>query len=134
MGTMLNRLSRSFQLIQQSLFVLRQYKQLLIFPLISSLACFAIVALIVMPLRHFADYQWQHSHLLYTKEIITIILILAVLFICNLIILFCNAALIAMARAYYQQKPVNLLAGFKAAIGCLPQIIAWALFNTTIGA
>ena len=129
-----NRIIRGLQLTKLSLQILRQHKQLLLFPFISTATCLTLVSLLVTPSWYFIGQQWAHRQVLYAKEIEVIILILAILFLCNIVILFCNAALIATTMAYCQQKPIKLSAGFKAANACFPQIIQWTLFNTTIGA
>lgn len=130
---MSGRMIRGLQLIKFSLQILGQHKQLLLFPLASTVICLALIMLLIAPSWYLIGQQWLHQHTLHTKEIMIIIFILAILFLCNLVILFCNAALIAITMAYDKQDSIKLSIGFKAASACFPQIIIWTLFNTTIG-
>lgn len=130
---MSSRLVRGFQLARYSLTILREQPSLAIFPLLSALGCMALIGLFVSPLWYLIGLQWQAHHLT-SQSLLFLILILALLFLCNLVILFCNAALIALAIAHARQEPVKLSIGFKKALNCFPQIVLWTLFNTTIGA
>jgi hypothetical protein len=105
----------------------------MIFPCINAISCIILISLIVAPLWYFLGQHWIPGQALHTEEIAIFMLILALLFISNLIILFCNTALVATTMAYCKQQPIKLSLGFKAATICFPQIVTWTLFNTTIG-
>src|SRR5690606_7355760 len=99
---------RGLQLIKQSIKVLQQNKQLFILPFLSTLICLALMSLVIAPLWHFLENQWQHHPTFTQTDLLFIILIFIVLFLCNLIILFFNATLINAVMAYCQHKPMTL--------------------------
>lgn len=130
---MANRIQRGWELTKQSLQILKANKQILLFPIISGIVCSAILSLIVRPLWHieYNYLQTGQQHALSTT--LGIIALIVALFVCNLIVIFCNAALIATIANYFKTQKLSLRYGLKAAKACFPAIIAWTLFNTTIG-
>ncbi len=131
---MASTITRGWQLTKQSLAVLRKHKALIVFPLISAITCLILVSLILSPLLHLEVLQLQHREAFYQKDVILLVLLLLILFICNLVIFFCNAALISATQNYLTHKPVRLSSAFKTAFTCLPTAITWTIFNTTLGA
>lgn len=130
---MANQIQRGWELTKQSLPVLKANKRILIFPIISSIGCLIIFSVIAAPLWHIESNFLQSSHESPLLIALAIIALLAVLFVCNLIVIYCNAALIASIANYFQTKKLSLSYGLKAAKKCFPNIILWTLFNTTIG-
>lgn len=126
-------ISQGLQLIRHSLRVLKQHKSLIIFPLISTISWLLLVSLLVSPIWYLVEKHWQQVHAFSTDEIGIIVFALVILFIGNLIVLFCNAAFISGAEAYCRQQPVKLSQCFKAAFVCGWEIIQWTIFNVTIG-
>lgn len=130
---MSNRIRKGWQFTKQSLAVLKSHKKLLLFPLISGIATLIILASAFIPLWYF-DFNLLLTHQYHAYKDTTIIIsFLAGLFIFNLITIFFNAAMIASVAHYFKTNEVNLKLGLKKARACLPHILGWTIFSTTVG-
>lgn len=130
---MANRVQRGWELTKQSLAVLKANKRILIFPLISTIGYTVLLSLIAKPLWHVERSYLISAHQSTLKTVLGIMTLLTALFLCNLIMIYCNSALIATMANYFKTKKLSLTYGLKAAKNCFPKIIMWTLFNTTIG-
>lgn len=131
---MFDRMSTSFALARSSLQVLRQEKQLIVFPILSGLGCllvlasFALPFVAVQPWDQFRDAQgdMQAPPWFYAVAF--------AYYFCNyFVIVFCNAALISCALMHFGGHKPTVADGFQAAASRLPQILAWALVSATVG-
>jgi hypothetical protein len=129
-----DRISNSFALARSSWDVLRQDKQLVLFPLVSSLGCLLVLASFGLPLLglalggqiRFVDAQGNMALWVYPVAF--------AFYFCNyFVIVFCNAALISCALMRFGGQEPTLADGFRAAYSRLPQIAAWALVSATVG-
>ena len=128
---MMSRFVRSWRLITQSFSILKANKKLLIYPILSAIICIMLLSLVASPLWHLEVKHWQTGQTYLKQGVFWIALFLVILYLCNFIILFCNAAFVAATMAYLNQRPVKINEGFRAACQRLPQIYAWSLINAT---
>ncbi len=135
---MFERISRSWALSKQSWHVLKSDKQLVIFPLISSIACLLVLASFALPVIAMTDFEALKNH----KEGDPIpmlqgptyyILLFAFYFVNFTVISFFNAALIGCAMRKFEGEEASVATGLKIAASRLPQILGWAAINSTIG-
>ena len=136
---MFDRISASFTLARNSWDVLRQDKKLLIFPILSGIGCFLVLASFVLPLAvirptwldalgngngaggNAGKSPWPY-------------VIAFAFYFCNYsVIVFCNAALISCALIRFNGGEPTIGDGINAAVSRLPQILAWALVSATVG-
>jgi hypothetical protein len=129
-----DRISHSFALARSSWDVLRKDKQLVLFPVVSSLACLLVLVSFALPivllaLGHKITFQDANGNpALWTYPVAL------VFYFCNyFVIVFCNAALISCALMRFDGQAPTLADGFAAAWSRLPQIAAWALVSATVG-
>lgn len=130
---MFDRINNSFALASSSWGVLKDHKQLIVFPILSGTACLFVmisflaplIALFVnghIPIRETGQPPWWSY------------VVAFVYYFCNyFVIIFCNAALIHCALMRFDGEEPTIFDGINAAIRCLPQIIAWALVSATVG-
>jgi hypothetical protein len=129
-----DRISNSFALARSSWEVLRKDKQLVLFPLISSLACLVVVASFALPVL--ALVLGQQVRLVDAQGHLALWIypVAFAFYFCNyFVIVFCNAALISCALMRFGGQEPTLADGFRAAYSRLPQIAAWALVSATVG-
>lgn len=134
---MFQRLSAGWQLAKQSLNVLRLDKELLMFPILSGLACLVVTASFAAPLifsgmlENVANQEGNNpaapANLLFYG------LIFLFYFSTYFIIIFFNSALVACAIIRLKGGDPVLRDGVGAAMARLPQIIAWAFVSATVG-
>jgi len=132
---MFERLSNSYALARSSWQVLRQDKQLIVFPIMSGIGCLLVMAgfavpLVVWPqLLDFLGKQAQGnqpSPWLY-------VLAFAYYFCSYFVVIFFNAALISCAIIRFNGAEPTVGDGLRAAWLRLPQILAWAALSATVG-
>jgi hypothetical protein len=130
---MFDRISTSFSLAQSSWAVLKQDKQLILFPMLSSCSCFLVLLTFAAPLSVLA--VTGHIPLdVNGRPPIWIYPLTFLYYFCNyFVIVFCNAALIHCALERFNGEEPTLIDGIIAAGRCLPQILAWALVAATVG-
>lgn len=132
------RVSNGWELAKSSLAVLGQNKKLLLFPLLSGIACLLVLASFGVGL-----YGSDYAALLAEDDAAAesaiahdpvAWAILFAFYFCNyFVIVFFNAALIACAIKSFRGEVPTLADGFAAAVARLPAILAWALVAATVG-
>jgi len=134
---MFEKAAAGWQLARQSWAVLRLDKELLLFPLISGIACVFVMASFAVPLwaTGFAEevLDGNENGLSQANQIIGYVVLFAYYFVNYFVIIFFNSALIACAIIRFKGGNPNLGDGFSAAFSRLPQIIGWALVAATVG-
>lgn len=130
---MFDRMANGWELTKASLRVLRMDKELLVFPMVSSICCLLVLASFVVPLwnsQYMAivvdDHQAPHDPLAYA-------IAFAFYFVNYFVIVFFNSALVACAIIRFKGGDPTLADGFRAATNRLPQILAWSLVSATVG-
>ena len=129
-----DRISNSFALARSSWNVLRQDKQLVVFPIISGIGCLLVLASFAAPIIALAlggqiQFRDANGHpALWTYPVAF------AFYFCNyFVIVFCNSALISCALMRFGGQEPTLADGFSAAWSRLPQIVAWSLLSATVG-
>jgi len=134
---MFQRAANGWQLAQQSWRVLKLDKELLLFPLISGIACLFVMASFAVPLwaSGYVDavMDGNDNGISQTNQIIGYVVLFAYYFVNYFVIIFFNSALIACAIIRFKGGNPNLKDGFSAAFSRLPQIAGWAVVAATVG-
>jgi len=134
---MFARFQRSWALGKQSLSVLRGDKQLVIFPLLSGIACLLVLASFALPIAFSVDWSrftQEHADAAQvTQNPVSYVVMFAFYFTNFFVITFFNAALIACVVRRYNGEEATIRVGLKAAASRLPQILGWAFVAATVG-
>ncbi len=134
---MFQRAANGWQLAQQSWRVLKLDKELLLFPLMSGVACLFVMASFAVPLwtSGYVDAvtDGNENGISPTNQIIGYVVLFAYYFVNYFVIIFFNSALIACAIIRFKGGNPNLKDGFSAACARLPQIAGWAVVAATVG-
>lgn len=141
---MFERVSLGFQLVGQSFRVLRSNKQLVVFPLLSGVACmlvllsFAAPFLLnpdLLPIDH--QVNAQGATVAFNMEPLqsplAYVVLFAFYFANYFVVVFFNSALVACAIMQFKGEKPTLGAGLAAAVSRLPQILAWSAVSATVG-
>ena len=135
---MFYRLHNGWELAKQSIQVLRLDKELLVFPLLSGLACLLVLASFALPLWN-TDYLqviWDEDPTGQGGRLIgdplAYVLLFAFYFANYFVIVFFNSALIACAVIRLRGGDPTVRDGLRAAAARLPQILVWALLGATV--
>jgi len=154
---MFARMARSWALMTESWRVLRSDKELLLFPVFSSLACLLVVVSFALPIvlsptlreavaagapnnAEMADVNGDEPivggqpPLRFTaKQIVPAVLGFAFYLCTSFVIVFFNTALVCCAMIRFSGGNPTLGDGLSAATARLPQIFGWALLAATVG-
>lgn len=129
---------KSGELLKQSFHVLRADKQLLVFPLLSTIACIAVLISFAAPFIFTAiatDIAENHKkeELTAGMKALGFAVMFLYYFVNYLVIVFFNTALVSCAMERFDGKTPTFAGGMRAAVSLLPQILGWALLSATVG-
>ena len=133
---MFERLSQGWALAKQSLHVLKLDKELMLFPIFSSIACLAVMLSFALPIFYtgiFDNVVEQEGQVGQGTQILLYVLLFLFYFACYFVIIFFNSALIGAAIIRLKGGDPTVSDGLGAAMARLPQIAGWALVSATVG-
>lgn len=130
---MFRKISYTWDLMGASWGVLRQDKELLLFPLLSGVCCLLVMASFALPVWYTGSWQpprgeaaWQHQVAYYG--------VLFLFYLCNYtVITFFNSAIIAGAIERMGGGDPTVGSCLRASSSRLPLILGWALVSATVG-
>jgi hypothetical protein len=130
---MFERIERGWELTKQSIKVLKADKELLVFPLVSGLACLAILASFLAPVILNESLRDQVEKLVDDRSPVLWVVLFLFYFVTYFIVIFFNAAMVACAIVRFRGGDPTISTGLSAASSRLPQILGWALVSATVG-
>lgn len=129
----MGKIARIWSLMSASWGVLKQDKGLLIFPLISGIACILLLASFAIPLYVTGYWQPPGSSAAPAQQV-AYYSTLFLFYLCNyFIVIFFNAAIVACATLRMSGGQPTIGDGFRAAVSRLPVIAGWAVISATVG-
>ncbi len=115
---------RSWNIMMQSLNVLKADKELLVFPVISGILSILVLITFFVPLLLAG---------LFDNEYVFYAVVFCFYFVSYFIVIFFNSALIGAANIRLKGGDPTLSDGFRIAFSRLPSILGWALVSATVG-
>jgi hypothetical protein len=125
--------------MRQSWSVLRHDKELMVFPILSFLACLVVLASFIVPAFVFipgvADFFAEGRNGGERGELQPLVYagLLLFYFVNYFVVVFFNTALVSCALFRFNGGNPTVADGLRAAASRLPQIAAWALLAATVG-
>jgi uncharacterized protein DUF6159 len=139
---MFDRVANSWELMRQSWGVLRQDKQLVLFPILSAVVCLAVMATFAAPFlvepqlveQIFGKEQpGDPERQSLPQQVIFYSLLFVYYFVNYFIVVFFNTALVSCAIIRFRGETPTVGDGLRMAGARLPQIAAWAAVAATVG-
>jgi hypothetical protein len=130
---MFERMSFGWELVKQSFRVFRDDKRLIVFPLLSGIACMIVLASFVAPLWGTPQAQAMMNERHIPNDPLSYVLLFLFYFVNYFVIVFFNSALVACAIGRFRGNSPTVGDGLRVAVARLPQIAAWALVSATVG-
>lgn len=127
-----NRLSNGWQISMNSFKVLKENKQLIIFPVLSGVSLIMIVGSFV--LITLSGAGWDVSNISKPDTFENYAIIFLFYIINYFIIIYFNTALIHCASLYFKGEEVTVRKGLDFSFSRIGAIFSWALFAGTVGA
>jgi len=131
---MFERIAIGWQLTKQSFQVLKAEKSLVIFPLLSGIACLMVVASFAAPIwmSGTADLISEHQGKSQLEPLAYVVMFF--FYLANyFVIVFFNSALVACAVIRFNGEDPTPADGLRVAMSRLPQIFGWALVAASVG-
>jgi len=137
-----DRLGRGWELAGQSWQVLKRDKELVLFPMISGVACLLVVASFLLPFLLVPEFgagikaaldQDRAGRQQPVAQIAYAAVAFAFYFVNYLVIVFFNTALVSCAIVRFKGGDPTLMDGLRMAWRRLPQIAGWAALSATVG-
>jgi hypothetical protein len=127
-------LHNGWEISKQSFRVVKLDKELLLFPLLSGVACLLVLASFAVPLWAAGQFQAVQNNPGQLQDSPLAWVVLFLFYFANyFVIVFFNSALIACAIIRFKGGDPTVGDGFRAAMARLPQIAGWALVSATVG-
>lgn len=130
---MFERISNGWLLTKESWNVLKLDKELLIFPLLSGIACLFVLASFAGPLWSTGYLDAISDNPDAARDPLSWVILFAFYFVNYFVIVFFNSALVACAVIRFRGGDPTLGDGLNAAVARLPQIAGWAALSATVG-
>ena len=129
----MGKLSHTWSLMGASSRVLKQDKEILIFPLLSGICCLLVLASFAIPIISNESWELPEEDAS-TQQQILYYGTLFLFYFCNyFVIVFFNSAVIACAAIRMEGGDPTAGDGFRAALSRLGLIFGWALVSATVG-
>jgi hypothetical protein len=126
----MGRFARSWMLATTCWRILREDPRLAAFPVVSGIAVLAASIVFVVPgLLWGVSVGTENSGF----QIGLVVLGVILCYIEYFLIIFCNAALVGVARKRLEGEDATIGDGFKIAFSRLPQILGWVAITATVG-
>ncbi|MBN1861415.1 MAG: hypothetical protein JW840_08150 [Candidatus Thermoplasmatota archaeon] len=123
----MGKFGRSWQLMKTSLSVLRKDKEIMIFPILSFIAC------VVILLSFFAGFWFLGGISSNSTPWIWGVAIILMYFVLFFIVIFFNTAIIACANIRLEGGDPTVSDGLRIASQNIGRILIWAIISATIG-
>ena len=126
-----DRLSNGWTLAINSFKVLKENKQLIIFPFLSGISLLLIMGSFVI--AFLGVNGWSLDNVEDPGSVGTYLLMFAFYVVNYFVVVFFNMALIHCTRLYFRGEEVSVNAGLKFSVSRIGTIFSWALFAGTVG-
>jgi Family of unknown function (DUF6159) len=129
----MNKIHRTWALMSACWKILKKDKEMLVFPLISGLACLLLLASFAIPIYFAGAWEPPKSGADASRQVMyygTLFLF----YVCNyFVVIFFNCAIVACATIRMGGGDPTVSDGLRAAAARLPVIFGWALVSATVG-
>jgi Family of unknown function (DUF6159) len=132
------KIANGVQLTQQCWRALRRNPQLIIFPLLSSIALVIVAASLIIPSLLAVTYlshgqAFERDDIRLAVQIIAVAILFLFYFVCYTVIIFSNTALVGVSLKLLQGESATVCDGIGIAMKHLGQIIGFAVISATLG-
>jgi hypothetical protein len=129
---MFKKFSNSWGLAKESFGVLKQDKELMVFPIVSAFMTVLLLASFFVPAFTMIDWATLDTDAPTTK-VLGFAMTFMFYFIGYFVVLFCNTALLHCAKMRFSGGDPTVKDGFQAGMSNLGRIVVWAAIGGTIG-
>jgi hypothetical protein len=130
------RLSNGWELTKSSFKVLRENKELIVFPILSGISLILITGSFIV--AFLAAYGWDIDNVSAGDNgsgnmVMNVALTFCFYLINYFVVIFFNMALIHCTRMYFHGEPVSIRKGLQFSVSRIGAIFTWSIFAATVG-
>ncbi len=129
----MEKFERSWQIMRSSWDVLRQDKEILVFPILSGLSLILILATFAIPIFALGNIDTIERIARHNGAVGNLVVAFAFYFINYFVIIFFNTAIVACATIRMRGGNPTVGDGLSTAGTCLFEIAGWALVSASVG-
>jgi len=126
-----DRMSNGWKIAMSSFKVLKEKKELIIFPILSGFSILLVVGSFFT--IYFTSSGWNEKDLQEFNTLPNYLLIFGFYLVNYFIVVFFNMALIHCTRSYFRGEEVSVRAGLQFSMSRIGAIFSWAFFAATVG-
>jgi Family of unknown function (DUF6159) len=125
------RLSNGWKIFFESLTVLKENRQLIIFPILSGLSMMLIIGSFIVVL--FSSAGWDADNIREQGTIVNYVLLFLYYLVNYFVVVFFNTALIHCTHLYFNGERPTVGQGLRFSMSRIGAIFSWAVFAATVG-
>ena len=127
------RLSNGWNLAMNSFAVLKENRQLILFPILSGISMTLVVASFVVAALASAGWDIDNLRDTDTHNVLNYVFVFLYYLVNYFIIVFFNTALVHCTHLYFMGEEVTIKKGLRFSVSRIGAIFAWAAFAATVG-
>lgn len=125
------RLSNGWAIALNSFAVLKENRQLILFPILSGISMVLVIGSFVTIL--FAASGWDIGEIRGQSNVVNYLIVFAYYLVNYFVIVFFNTALVHCTHLYFRGEKPTIREGLKFSLSRIGAILAWAAFAATVG-
>jgi hypothetical protein len=125
------RLSNGWTIAQNSFAVLKENRQLILFPILSAISMILVIGSFVIVIMGAAG--WDTQVIEGQSRVVNYLIVFGYYLVNYTVIVFFNTALVHCTRLYFNGEEVTLRKGLQFALSRMGAILSWSIFAATVG-
>jgi Family of unknown function (DUF6159) len=126
-----DRFSNGWSIAKSSFAVLKENRQLILFPILSGLSMVLVIAGFVVAL--IASGRWNIDVVSNRSDVVNYVFVFLYYLVNYFVIVFFNTALIHCTHLYFNGEEVTIAKGIRFSLSRIGVILSWAAFAATVG-
>jgi len=127
------RLSNGWNIALNSFAVLKENRQLILFPILSGISMVLVISSFVVVLFAAAGWDVEVVRETNTGTVLNYVFVFLYYLVNYFIIVFFNTALVHCTHLYFQGEEVTIRKGLQFSLSRISVIFSWAVFAATVG-
>jgi hypothetical protein len=125
------RLSNGWTIAQNSFAVLKENRQLILFPILSAISMILVIGSFVIVIMGAAG--WDTQVIEGQSRVVNYLIVFGYYLVNYTVIVFFNTALVHCTHLYFNGEEVTLRKGLQFALSRMGAILSWSIFAATVG-
>jgi len=127
------RLSNGWNLAMNSFTVLKENRQLIIFPILSGISMLLVIGSFFIAVFAAAGWDFDNLRDTDTHDVVNYVILFFYYLVNYFVIVFFNMALVHCTHLYFMGEEVTVRKGLQFSMSRIGVILAWAAFAATVG-